>query len=145
MPKRCDFQTKKRTNMKLIKLLTTAAGFALALSLGLSNVQAKGEHKLEPKHGGVVVESNHIEYELVVTPDHVQLHANDHGKVMDLSQAKGKVTFLVSGQKMERMLVGHGAVLSSDGVDLKDSAYTAVTTVEFANKKKATVRFKSKK
>ena len=130
--------------MKSIKLLATSIGLALALNSGLSSAQVKDEHKLEPKHGGVVVESNHIEYELVVKPDNVQLHANDHGKVMDLSQAKGKVTFLISGQKVERVLVGQGTVLSGEGVDLKGSAYTAVTTVEFANKKKATVRFKSK-
>ena len=130
--------------MKSIKLLTTALGFALALNTGLSTAQVKDEHKLEPKHGGVVVESNHIEYELVVKPENVQLHAVDHGKVMDLSKAKAKVVFLVAGQKMEKTLAGQGALLSGEGVDLKGAAYTAVATVEFANKKKATVRFKSK-
>ena len=130
-------------NMKSIKLLTTAIGFALALSSGLASAQVKDEHRLESKHGGVVVESNHIEYELVVKPENIQLHAVDHGKVMDLSKAKAKVVFLVAGQKMERTLAGQGALLSGEGVDLKGAAYTAVATVELANKKKATVRFKA--
>jgi hypothetical protein len=129
--------------MKSIKSLTTTFGLVLALSSGFAVAQEKDEHKLEPKHGGVVVESNHIEYELVVKPENVQLHAVDHGKVMDLSKAKAKVVFLVAGQKMERTLAGQGALLSGEGVDLKGSAYTAVATVEFANKKKATVRFKT--
>eukprot|EP01038_Epipyxis_sp_PR26KG_P003765 gene3765-5382_t len=80
--------------MKSIKLLTTTFGLVLALSSGFAVAQEKDEHKLEPKHGGVVVESNHIEYELVVKPENVQLHAVDHGKVMDLSKAKAKVVFL---------------------------------------------------
>ena len=133
--------------MKSIKLLTTSFGLVLALSSGFAVAQEKDEHKLEhklePKHGGVVVEANHIEYELVVRSENVQLHANDHGKVIDLSKAKAKVVFLVADQKMERTLAGQGVLLSGEGVDLKGSGYTAVATVEFANKKKATVRFKT--
>jgi hypothetical protein len=143
MLKHCNFFNGKGMTMKSIKLLTTSFGLVLALSSGFAVAQEKDEHKLQPKHGGVVVEANHIEYELVVRSENVQLHANDHGKVIDLSKAKAKVVFLVADQKMERTLAGQGVLLSGEGVDLKGSGYTAVATVEFANKKKATVRFKT--
>ncbi|WP_040512093.1 hypothetical protein [Limnobacter sp. MED105] len=129
--------------MKSAKLLVSTVMFSLALGAGVAHAKEGVPHDLDPRHGGVVVESSHMEFELVLNPQATELYVRDHGKPVDLTQAKGKLVFLVAGQKMERTLAGQGALLSGEGVDLKGSGYTAVATVEFANKKKATVRFKT--
>ncbi|MDH4394796.1 MAG: hypothetical protein QE278_03865 [Limnobacter sp.] len=128
--------------MKSIKLQATAVGMALVFGASLAFAQQPDVHDLKPVHGGVVSQANHKEFELVIKPDSTQLHVRDHGKPMDLSQASAKLTVLDSGQKQELTLTGQGALLKGNGVQLKGSAYTAVATVEFANKKKTTVRFK---
>lgn len=43
---------------------------------------------------GCVAEAKNIEYELVVKPDIVQLHVRDHGKSLDVSEARAVVTLL---------------------------------------------------
>lgn len=130
--------------MKSIKLLWCA----LALGFGLNTVsaiaQGKDIHSTEPKHGGIVSESNHMEFELVVKPEGTSLYAMDHGQPVDFSKASGKVILLNDGQKKEIVLTGNSTVLQGEGVELKTPAYTALATVEFANKKKTTVRFKTK-
>lgn len=144
MLKHCNFFNGKGMTMKSIKLLWCA----LVLGFGLNTVsaiaQGKDIHSMEPKHGGVVSESNHIEFELVVKPEGTSLYATDHGNAVDFSKASGKVILLNDGQKKEVVLTGNSTMLQGEGVELKTPAYTAVATVDFANKRKITVRFKSK-
>jgi len=144
MLKHCNFLNRMEMKMKSIKLLWCA----LVLGFGLNTVsaiaQGKDIHSMEPKHGGVVSESNHIEFELVVKPEGTSLYAMDHGKAVDFSEASGKVILLNGGQKKEVALTGNSTMLQGEGVELKTSAFTALTTVEFSNKKRITVRFKSK-
>jgi hypothetical protein len=129
--------------MKSIKLQATTLGMILALNASFAFAQQPDVHNLKPLHGGVVSQANHKEFELLIKPDSTQLHVSDHGKPVDLSQASAKLTVLDSGQKQELTLTGRGALLKGNGIQLKGSAYTAVATVEFADKKKTTVRFKA--
>jgi hypothetical protein len=129
--------------MKSFKLQAAVFGVAFAFNAGFAFAQQPDVHDLKPRHGGVVSEVNHKEYELVIKPDSTQLHVRDHGKPMDLSQSSAKLTVLESGQKQELTLTGQGALLKGNAIQLKGSAYTAVATVEFAGKKKTTVRFKA--
>lgn len=129
--------------MKSIKLQAITLGMALALPAGFAFAQQPDMHDLKPIHGGVVSQAHHKEFELVIKPDSIHLHVRDHGRPMDLSKASAKLTVLESGQKQDLALTGQGAMLQGKGIQLKGSAYTAVATVEFADKKKATVRFKA--
>jgi hypothetical protein len=125
------------------KILATLLIF-LSLGFGIAHSQQKDVHDLKPKHGGIVSESNHMEFELAVQPDFTYLYIRDHGKPVDLSQAKAKLTILDAGKKHEVSLGGGTDALQGNAITLGGKTYTAVATVEFASKKKVTVRFKSK-
>ena len=115
----------------------------LGLNAELVQAQEKDVHDLVPKHGGIVTESNHMEYELVIKPDSTELYIRDHGKAVDLSQAKAKLTVLNSGKKTETELIGGSTMLKGEAVITDGKGFTALATVEFSGKKKSTVRFKS--
>lgn len=130
--------------MSSIKLLFSAVVLSFGLNAVVANAQVKDVHSMEPKHGGVVSESNHMEFELVVKPEFVALYATDHEKAVEFENAKAKVILLDEGKKSEHTLIGNGAALRGEGINLKGKSYTALATIEFANKRKLTVRFKSK-
>jgi hypothetical protein len=115
----------------------------LVSALVLTPAFAGNDHTVGPKHGGLVSESNHIEYELVLKPDATEIHVRDHGKVKDMSKAKAKINVLSEGKKLEQTLSGEPAMLKGPALGLGAQNYTAVATVEFASGKKATVRFKA--
>jgi len=130
--------------MKSTKLLVSTVMFSLGLTVGVAHTKEGVPHDLDPRHGGVVVESSHMEFELVLSPQATELHVRDHGKPVDLTQAKGKLVLLSAGKKTETELLGSATMLKGDAFDLGAGGYTAVATVELSNKKKITARFKSK-
>lgn len=99
----------------------------------------------KPKHGGIVVESRDIEYELVPKADSIALYVEDHGKKVDTSGASAKVTLLSGGEKTEIALLPAGEnKLEAKGSFKVSAGVKAVSVVTFAGKPAATARFELK-
>ena len=119
--------------------------FVLAVSLLASGITIAAEkhnhgHDHKPLHGGIVVESKDMDYELVAKPDLLQLYLRDHGKPMDVSKASAKITLLAGTEKQDIELKPSGNSLEAKG-QFKISAGTkAVAQVNIAGKM-SSVRF----
>ncbi len=83
-----------------------AAGTALALASVTAFAAGDHDHAHDhkPLHGGVVTEVRDVDYELVVQPTAAQLYLRDHGKQVNVSNAKAKLTLLTGSQKQEVQL-----------------------------------------
>ena len=68
-----------------------------------------------PKHGGVVVETNAGDLELVAKSDVIVIHVSDHGKAMKLTSASGKVTVFNGSEKTEASVALAGDKLEAKG------------------------------
>lgn len=119
--------------------------FLAALSLSISGLAfAAGGHDHgsdhKPVHGGIVVEANHMDFELVATPNVINLHLRDHGKPMDVSKATAKVTLLAGSQKQEIELKPDGDKLVANGAFKTEAGAKAIAQVS-VNGKTSTARF----
>ena len=99
--------------MKLIQLFT-------AVSLALSGAAfAADSHSHAHEHkglqGGVVVEANHLDFELVAKPDTIKLYIRDHDKPLSVKDASAKVTLLSGANKTEVTLAPTGEALEAKG------------------------------
>jgi hypothetical protein len=126
--------------MKTTHLL---AALALALS---SSAHAAGDHQHghdhKPLHGGVVVEANDIDFELVATSDALTLYVRDHGKPAATQGASAKLMLLNGTEKSEAVLTPAGEnKLEAKGSFKVASGTKAVATVTLAGKKPVSVRF----
>ncbi|MGV8826615.1 hypothetical protein [Methylibium petroleiphilum] len=99
---------------------------------------AGDDHK--PMHGGVVTPTKLMDFELVAKPTAIQLHLRDHGKSMDASQAKGKLTLLSGTDKQEVELKPAGDKLEATG-SFKVGPGTKAVAVVTVGGKTATARF----
>lgn len=89
---------------------------AACLSLAASAFAA-GQHGHEdpPQHGGIVAEAKEVSYELVATPNRLQLYLRDHGQAMDVSQASARLTLLSGSDQQEVTLTPEGNRLQAVG------------------------------
>ena len=101
------------------------------------------KHAHTPKHGGIVVEVNHLDVELVARPDALRIHLRDHDKPVKLAGATAKLTLLTDGVKTEVMLAPVGEVLEARG-SFKTVGATAVALITLPGKPPLTARFKLK-
>jgi hypothetical protein len=114
-----------------------------AASLAMSGAAyAAGAHDHSPKHGGIVVEANDMDFELVAKPDLITIHVRDHGKPASTKGATGKLTLLMGTEKTEVALAPAG----EDRLEAKGSFKVGpgarmVATVNLQGKKPANVRF----
>ena len=121
---------------RIAKILT-------AMCLALSTPAfAAGKHDHSPKHGGIVVEANDLDFELVAKADLITVHVRDHGKVVGTKGATGKLTILAGSEKTEVALAPAG----DDRIEAKGSFKVAagtriVATINLQGKKPANVRF----
>jgi hypothetical protein len=138
MPARFDYFSMKGKPMKPIHLL---AAFAFSLS-GLAFAAGGHEHghAHKPLHGGVVSEVKDMDYELVARPELIQLHLRDHGKPVDVSKAKAKLTILVGADKQEVELKPVGQQLEATG-SFKLANSKIVALISIPGKSQTTVRF----
>lgn len=120
-----------------MKLRSTLAAAALAFT---SAAWAAGGHDHAPLHGGIVVETRVADFELVAKPASVQLYLRDHGKPIDVSQAKGKLTLLSGTGKQEVELHPAGGRLEANGSFKLEPGTKAVVVVTVGGKP-ATARF----
>lgn len=128
-----------------MKTQTLFASIALTLA---SSAYAAGDHHHpgddhKPMHGGIVAPTKLMDLELVVKPTAIQLYLRDHGKPMDVSQAKGKLTLLSGTEKQEIELKPAGDKLEATG-SFKVGPGTKAVAVVTVGGKPATARFKLK-
>lgn len=99
-------------------------------------------HASQPQHGGVVAESNDMDYELVARPDALTLHVRDHGKPVSVQGASARLTLLQGAEKSEVALAptGEGA-LQSKGSFQVAAGTKVVALVTLPGKKPANLRF----
>ena len=128
--------------MKLVKHIAVAGSLALAAFAA----QAAGDHAHghEPKYGGVVVETRAGDAEIVVKPDAIRIYITDHGKAMDLTGAKARVTLLNGSAKTDAQLVPAGEKLEALGSFKVAKGTKVVATITLAGKPPATARFEVK-
>lgn len=127
---------------KFFTLILTAAALAAlaALALGGHSAMAADKHDHTPRHGGVVTEAGHMEIELVVKPDVVQLFLSDHGKPVKLDGIGAKITLLVGGVKSEAVLTQAADVLEARGA-FNIAGAKAVVVITRPGKAPVTARF----
>ncbi len=118
---------------------------SLCLALGLAlagTARAGGEHAHDhqPKHGGIVAETKAMDMELVATPTLIRLHLRDHGKPLDVAQARAKLTLLSGTEKQEVELRPAGDRLEAAG-SFKVGAGTKAVAVVTVGGKPSTARF----
>ncbi|MES2952177.1 MAG: hypothetical protein V4858_26930 [Pseudomonadota bacterium] len=99
---------------------------------------AGGDHT--PVHGGIFAAGKAMDFELVAKPDVLQLYLRDHGKPMDTSQAKAKLTLLLGTEKQEVELLPVGDKLEAKGSFKVPAGTKAVAVVSLAGKS-STARF----
>jgi hypothetical protein len=120
------------------KLVLVAALFAATTAPAFAQ---KSGHEHSARHGGVFVEGKEADYELVARPELIQLHVNDHGKPMDVSQATAKLTLLKGTEKQEVELRPAGGLLEARGSFKLGPGTKAVAAVTNAGKTLGTARF----
>jgi hypothetical protein len=118
--------------MKISQLCATLALVASGAAF------AGGDHT--PIHGGIFASGKAVDLELVAKPDVLQLYLRDHGKPLDPSKAKAKLTLLVGADKQEVELQPAGDKLEAKG-SFKVPAGTKVVAVVALAGKSSTARF----
>lgn len=98
-----------------------------------------------PAHGGIVVEKNHMDWELVAKPERITIYFRDHGKKISTQGANGKVTVLSGKAKADAVLKPAGDNrLEAAGPFQLGPGTKVVATVTLAGGKPANVRFELK-
>lgn len=127
--------------MKLIRIWAAAA-LAACLGTAVAAQEHEHGHAHEPMHGGVVVESSDMDFELVAKADAVTLYVRDHGKPANTQGASGKLTLLSGSDKTEAMLSPAGDNrLEAKGSFKVGAGTKAVASVTLPGKKAVNVRF----
>lgn len=124
--------------MKLIRII---AAFTFAAA---GSAFAAGDHDHKPLHGGIVTEAKSMDVELVAKPEKLQLHLRDHGKPIDVANAKAKVTLLNGQDKQEVELSPSGNRLEASGTFKVSTGTKAIAVINVAGKPPVTARFSVK-
>lgn len=119
----------------------TIASIVAACALATMPAFASDDHDLVPAHGGVVVESKHLVYELVAKAAIVQLYLRDHGKPVPVAGVSAKVTLLAGAAKQDVELKPVGDKLEAAGTFSVPAGTKAVAAVSRDGKNLGTVRF----
>ena len=119
---------------------------AALLIVGTGAAHAAGNHdhghQHKPLHGGVVVESKDMDFELVAKSDVITLHLRDHGKPANTQGMSAKLTLLNGTEKSDVMLAPAGSSTLEAKGSFKVAAGTKVVAlVTMPGKKLANVRF----
>ena len=115
---------------------------AFALSLTIGSAHAGGGHDHTPRHGGVVAESNDLDFELVARPEAITLYVRDHGKGLSTQGASARLTLLTGTEKGDVALTHAGENrLEARGAFKVARGTKAVAVVTLPGRKTASVRF----
>ena len=114
----------------------------LIAAVGISTPTFAGpNHDLTPKHGGIVAESREVTLELVILGDKVNLYINDHGKVPNMKELKGKLTVLSGSVKTEYSFVPAEQFLTVSGISNLPKGSILLATVTGYKGKTLNARF----
>ncbi len=94
-----------------------------------------------PKFGGVVVETQAGDLELVAKPELIVIHVSDHGKPMKLTSATGKLTVFNGKDKTEAPLALVGDKLEAKGSFKVGAGAKALAEVSVNGKPAVSARF----
>jgi hypothetical protein len=123
--------------MKITKFFTF-----LITAVGISTAAFAGpNHDLTPKHGGIVAESREVTLELVILGDKANLYINDHGKVPNMKELKGKLTVLSGSIKTDYSFVAADQFLTVTGITNLSKGSILVTTITGYQGKTLNARF----
>lgn len=125
--------------MNLIQLFTAVSVTLSGAALAADGHNHSHEHK--GLQGGVVVEANHLDFELVAKPDTIKLYVRDHDKPLSVKDGSAKLTLLSGTDKLEVTLAPAGDVLEAKGTFAVTQGTKAIAVVSIPGKKVATVRF----
>jgi hypothetical protein len=119
---------------------------AITLSLAVPCASAADKHnhahEHKPLHGGIVVEVNDVDFELVPKADLLALYVRDHGKPASTKGATGKITLLSGAEKAEATLSPAGEDrMEAKGAFKVGPGTKYVATVTLQGKKPVNVRF----
>jgi hypothetical protein len=117
---------------------------AIATAIALSGAAYAQKDDHGAKHGGVFVETKTLDFEVVAKPDMIQVYVGEHGKVVKLEGAKGKVTLLNGTEKTEVDLTPAGDKLEAKGNFKVTKGTKGIASVTLAGKSAATARFEIK-
>ncbi len=121
--------------MKFTQVLVSSL-FALSTATFASDA-----HDDKALHGGIVVNANHVTYELVAKADMIALHLRDHGKQMKVDGGTAKLTILNGAEKSEVSLAADGKALSAKGAFKVGAGAKVVAVVSLPNSAAKSVRF----
>lgn len=124
-----------------MKFIHIIAAFTFAAA---GSAFAAGDHDHKPLHGGIVSEAKGMDVELVAKPEQLQLHLRDHGKPIDVTKAKAKVTLLNGQDKQEVELSPSGNQLEASGTFKVSAGTKAIAVISVAGKPPVTARFSVK-
>lgn len=122
--------------------LLRAALAALVIGASLPAMAHGDSHSHAPQHGGVVVESGDMDYELVARMDGITLHLRDHGQPAKTEGASARLTLLNGSEKSEALLApGAAGTLQAQGAFKVAAGTKVVALVSLPGRKPANVRF----
>jgi hypothetical protein len=98
-------------------------------------------HDLTPKHGGIVAESRDVTLELVILGNQVNLYINDHGKMPNMKELKGKLTILSGSVKTEHIFSPAEQYLTASGIANLTKGSILVATITGYQGKTLNARF----
>lgn len=124
-----------------MQTLIAAATFAVAASAVAAGDHHRAGDDHKPMHGGIVVGTKLMDYELVAKPSTIHLYLRDHGKPADVSKATAKLTLLAGTEKQEVDLKPAGDKLEATGSFKVSPGTKAVAVVTIAGKPAGSVRF----
>jgi hypothetical protein len=131
-----------------MKLRTFMSAFAFVTAFSSAFVPtlalADGKHDHSPKHGGIVVETKHMDYEIVAKPDSLQIYLRDHDKPVKVVGLKAKITLLNGTEKTEVELSPAGDKLEAKGAFKVVKGTKGIAAVTHSAKSITTVRFEIK-
>lgn len=127
---------------KIFNLLVVSA--VLLMTFVASGAMAASGHDLNPKFGGVVVETKVGDIEIVAKPESMQIYITDHGKAVKLDGAIAKVTLLNGTEKSEVSLVAAGDKLEAKGAFKIAKGTKGIAVVTLVGKPATTARFEVK-
>lgn len=125
--------------MKLVHLLaTTTIALSTAAFAGAGHDHA---HEHKGLQGGIVVEANHLDFELLAKPESIKLYVRDHSTPLSVKDASARLTLLNGSSKSEVDLVSSGEALEAKGAFRVAPGTKVVAVVNLPGRKVTTVRF----
>ena len=126
------------------KTVSLALSMLVAAFFSAASLAADKHHESKPRHGGVMVEVNEVEYELVTRDGNVVIHVSDHGKPVSTKGWSGNIA-LVGGEKASAELAPSGDnLLTAKGALPVKSGARLLATIQAPGKKPVQVRFSVK-